>query len=188
MKKGKLLHSKPLCETPVFRVSWDRALDPENFEIQRAIIHHDGSAVAMPVDDKGRILLVRQYRLPAHDYLWELPAGRRDAGESIFQAARRELREETGLVARHWTKLTTFYASPGFLRETMTIYAATGLVQGDRAHVDDERLTLRWFTRREIEQAIRTGRIQDAKTIIGPMLWFRGKRTSRAKPGRGGSR
>jgi ADP-ribose pyrophosphatase len=188
MKKGKLIKSEPLCDTPVFRVTWDTAVDPENFEIQRAMIHHDGSAVAMPVDERGRILLVRQYRLPARDYLWELPAGRRDPGETILQAARRELREETGLTAHQWTKLTSFYASPGFLCETMTIYAATGLTQRERALQEDERLELRWFTKAEWERGVRSGKICDAKTIIGPALWFQGRQTARVKPRRGGSR
>jgi ADP-ribose pyrophosphatase len=188
MKKGKLLSSKTLCETPIFRVTWDHALDPENFEIKRAIIHHGGSAVMLPVDARSRILLVRQYRLPAEDYLWELPAGRVDPGETVFQAARRELREETGLSAKKWKKLAAFYVSPGFLGEMMTIYAATQLTQGERAHADDERITLRWFTRAEIEKSIRSGRIRDAKTIIGALLWFQDKRAKRAKPRRGGSR
>ena len=89
----KLISSQPKLKTSIFSVSLDRAVDPDGFEIKRAIVHHQGSAVMMPVDDRGRILLVRQFRLPARDYLWELPAGRVDPGERVLQAAKRELRE-----------------------------------------------------------------------------------------------
>ncbi|MGC4053939.1 MAG: hypothetical protein QM757_33045 [Paludibaculum sp.] len=74
----KLISSEKLLDTPIFRVTMDHALDPDGFEIKRAIVQHDGSAVIMPVDEKGRVLLVRQYRLPARKYLWELSAGRLD--------------------------------------------------------------------------------------------------------------
>jgi len=80
MGKMKIISSQELLRTPIFTVSQDIAIDPEGFEIKRAIIHHTGSAVVMPVDDQGRILLVRQYRLPAAAYLWEIPAGRMDEG------------------------------------------------------------------------------------------------------------
>ena len=111
----------------------DHALDPDGFEIKRAIVQHGGSAVMMPVDDKKRILLVRQYRLPARRYMWELPAGRVDEGETPLQAAKRELVEETGYRAKKWKKLAEFYPSPGFLAEKMTIYLATGLTEGERS-------------------------------------------------------
>jgi len=96
----KIISSQELIRTPIFYVTQDQALDPDGFEIKRAIVQHPGSAVVMPVDDKKRILLVRQYRLPVLQYLWELPAGRVDAGETPLQAARRELAEETGYRAR----------------------------------------------------------------------------------------
>ena len=67
----------------------------------------------MPVDAKNRVMLVRQYRLPADQYLWELPAGKIDEGENALQAAKRELIEETGLRAKKWKKLVLFYPSPG---------------------------------------------------------------------------
>src|SRR5271170_8244056 len=98
----KILSSTELSHTAIFRVTLDRAIDPDGFEIKRAIVRHGGSAVMMPVDDRGRILLVRQYRLPAKQYLWELPAGRVDPGETVLQAARRELVEETGYSAKKW--------------------------------------------------------------------------------------
>ena len=125
----KLISSKQLIETEIFTASDDLAVDPGGFRIRRLIIHHRGSAVMMPIDTRGRILLVRQYRLPARRYLWELPAGRMDPGETPLQAARRELAEETGLRARKWKKLISFYASPGFLSEKMNLFVATGLAE-----------------------------------------------------------
>ena len=104
----KIISSKQLLKTPIFTVSQDVALDPDGFEIKRAIIHHGGSAVMMPVDKKNRILLVKQFRLPAGQYLWELPAGRLDPGETPIQAAKRELIEETGYRAKKWQKLAEF--------------------------------------------------------------------------------
>ena len=80
----------------------------------------------MAVDDRQRILMVRQYRLPAARYIWELPAGRLDPGEKPLQAAKRELIEETGYRARRWTKLAWFFVSPGYVDERMTIYLADG--------------------------------------------------------------
>lgn len=169
----KIITSKQLLKTPIFTVSQDVALDPDGFEIKRAIIHHGGSAVMMPVDEKKRILLVRQYRLPAKQYLWELPAGRIDEGENALQAAKRELIEETGYRAKKWSKLGEFYASPGFLAEKMTIYLASGLTAGEKKPMEDERIEARWFKWREIDKAIEAGEILDAKTQIGFLKWKR---------------
>lgn len=167
----KLISSKLLCETGLFTVTWDHATDPDGFEIQRGIVQHPGSAVIMPVDAKKRILLVKQYRLPARSYLWELPAGKIDAGEKPLQAAKRELKEETGCKAKIWTKLAEFYPSPGFLAEKMTIYLAEDLVEGEATPMEDERIEKKWFTRKEIEEMLRSGKILDAKTNIGYLRW-----------------
>jgi ADP-ribose pyrophosphatase len=167
----KLLSSEERYRTPIFWVTQDHAIDPGGFEIHRAIVQHHGSAVMLPVDARGRILLVRQYRLPARRYLWELPAGRVDPGESVLQAARRELEEETGYRARRWTRLISFWASPGYVAEKMTIYAATELTAGRARPMEDERIQTRWFTPREIGAMIRAGRIADAKTIVGYFVW-----------------
>src|SRR5215470_16909203 len=169
----KLLSSTKIAETPIFRVTFDRAIDPDGFEIKRAIIQHGGSAVMMPVDDRGRILLVRQYRLPARQYLWELPAGRVDEGETPLQAAKLELVEETGYRARSWKKLAEFYPSPGFLAEKMTIYIATGLTEGTKAPMEDERIETRWYSAPEVDRLIESGKILDAKTQIGFLKWKR---------------
>jgi ADP-ribose pyrophosphatase len=169
----KLISSKEITTNRIFTVTWDHAIDPDGFEIERAIVHHRGSAVMMAVDEKKRILLVRQYRLPARKFLWELPAGTIDPGERPLQTARRELVEETGYRAKKWTKLAEFYPSPGFLSEKMTIYLATGLTAGEAKPMDDERIVTRWFTAKEIDEMIGSGKIQDAKTNIGFLRWKR---------------
>lgn len=163
----KIISSTEISHTPIFRVTLDRAVDPDGFEIKRAIVRHAGSAVMMPVDDRGRILLVRQYRLPARQYLWELPAGRMDEGETPLKAAKRELAEETGLRAKKWKKIAEFYPSPGFLAEKMTIFLATELTRGESKPMEDERIETRWFTPRELKDWIRAGKIKDAKTMLG---------------------
>jgi len=169
----KLISSEKRFESSIFTVTEDVAVDPEGFEIKRAIIRHGGSAVIMPIDKKGRILLVRQYRLPARQFLWELSAGRIDEGEKVLQAAKRELREETGFRAKQWTKLASFYVSPGFLEEKMTIFVAEDLVEGEKEPMEDERIEVKWVKPRELDKMIRDGKIMDAKTIIGFLAWKR---------------
>jgi ADP-ribose pyrophosphatase len=168
----KIISSREVYKCSLFRVTEDKARDPKTgFEIRRSVVRHGGSAVMMAVDDNSRILLVRQYRLPAAKNLWELPAGRLDPGERPLQAAKRELIEETGYRARKWSKLAAFFVSPGYVQERMTIFLATGLTAGEARPMDDERIETRWFARRELEQMILAGKIEDAKTMIGYFMW-----------------
>jgi ADP-ribose pyrophosphatase len=99
-----------------------------------------------------------------------------DPGEKPLQTAKRELKEETGYHARHWKKLISFFPSPGFLTEKMTIFLATGLTSGVATPMGDERISTRWFTAREIEAAIDSGQIVDAKTMLGYFFWKRSLR------------
>jgi ADP-ribose pyrophosphatase len=168
----KIISSKEVYQCGLFRVTEDRAVDPRTgFEIQRSVVRHAGSAVMLAVDEKKRVLLVKQYRLPAEKYMWELPAGRLDAGEKPLQAAKRELIEETGYRARKWTRLASFYVSPGFVQERMTIFLAEDLTSGKATPMDDERIEARWFTKKELSDMIKAGKIDDAKTIVGFLRW-----------------
>jgi ADP-ribose pyrophosphatase len=168
----KITSSREVYQCKLFRVTEDEAKDPKtDFTIQRSVVRHAGSAVMMAVDEKRRILLVRQYRLPANRYLWELPAGRLDPGEKPLQTAKRELKEETGYTARTWTKLASFWVSPGYVEERMTIFLAEDLTEGEATPMDDERIEARWFKRKELRQMIRDGEIEDAKTMIGFLVW-----------------
>ena len=191
----KLISSTELIRTPIFHVTSDRALDPDGFEIKRAIVQHGGSAVMMPIDDRRRVLLVKQYRLPARRYMWELPAGRVDEGETPLQAAKRELVEEAGLRAKKWAKLAEFFPSPGFLAEKMTIYTARDLTQGDAKPMEDERIETKWYTAREIDTADSVGQDHrreddDRVPTLAALPWRKvnpgGKQTWRPAPGRDG--
>jgi ADP-ribose pyrophosphatase len=163
----KIVSSKEVYACGLFRITEEEAVDKKTgWKIKRSVVRHAGSAVMMPVDEKNRVLLVKQYRLPADRYLWELPAGKIDDGENALQTAKRELIEETGLRAKTWKKLAFFYPSPGYVGETMTIYLATKLTE-------DERIETKWFSKKELRELIRTNKITDAKTMIAFLYWAR---------------
>ena len=168
----KIISSKQVYDCGLFRVTEDVAEDQKTkFKIKRSVVRHIGSAVMMAVDEKKRVLLVRQYRLPAEKRMWELPAGRLDPGEKPLQAAKRELKEETGYKAAKWTKLASYFASPGFVQERMTIFLAEDLTEGEATPMDDEQIEARWFKRKELAKMIADGEIEDGKTLIGFLTW-----------------
>jgi len=159
---------------PVFTVVSDKVLEPGGIRARRDVVRHSGSVVVLAVEERGReprVLLERQYRYAAKEYLWELPAGRIDPGESERAGAKRELLEETGFTASSWTRALHFYVSPGFLDETMTIYLARGLRKGKAQPEEDELIRLRFWPMPAALKMISSQRIRDAKTITG-LLWF----------------
>ena len=176
-KPVRVLQSKVVFRGPVFYVSSDRVREPSGVTARRDMVRHPGSVVIMAVDDSRpqlRVLLARQYRYAAAEELWELPAGRIDSGEEPLEAARRELREETGYTARHWRRALFFYSSPGFLDETMAIYLATGLIPGKAQPEEDELIRKRLFPLPAAVRMVMRGRIEDGKTIAG-VLWLQQK-------------
>ena len=176
----KVISSRELLKTRLFSVVEEVANDPSGFEIKRSIVRHPGSAVMMAVDEEDRVLLVKQFRLPAEQDLWELPAGRLDPGESPLEAAQRELREETGYHAKQWSQLATFWASPGYVQEKMTIFLAQDLTEGKQEPMDDERIEVRWFEKQELAEMVRDGEITDGKPLIGYYSWRDRKRPANA--------
>jgi ADP-ribose pyrophosphatase len=172
--KARLISSRVVYRGPVFWVTTDHVLEPGGVKIRRDLIHHSGSVVVLAVDDSKsvpRILLERQYRHAAQDYLWELPAGRIDPGENELAAAKRELIEETGYRAKNWRRIFRFYASPGFMAETMAVYLATGLRRGVAEPEDDEVIEIRMVPLPAAVTMILRGTIRDAKTISS-VLWL----------------
>ena len=149
-------------------------LEPSGVRTRRDIVHHSGSVVILAIEDGGpetQVLLERQYRHAAQQMLWELPAGRIDDGENALAAAKRELLEETGYTASHWKCILRFYASPGFLAETMDIYSAQGLRRGKAQPEADEVIRVRMVPLSKAVGMVMRGAIRDAKTIAG-VLWL----------------
>jgi ADP-ribose pyrophosphatase len=172
--KARLVSSRTVYRGPVFWVTTDHLVEPGGIKVRRDLVHHSGSIVVLAVDDTGkvsRILLERQYRHAANDYLWELPAGRIDPGENELQAAKRELIEETGYRADRWRRILKFYASPGFVAETMAVYLATSLRAGEAEPEDDELIYKRMLPLPTVMKMIAKGTIRDAKTISS-VLWL----------------
>jgi ADP-ribose pyrophosphatase len=172
--KVEVLSSKTVFKGPAFSVSSDRVREPGGIVACRDVVRHSGSAIILAVDDSGpepRVLLERQYRYAAEDYLWELPAGRIDPGEKVLTGAKRELLEETGYRAAKWTQALFFYPSPGFLDETMTVYLARGLKPGDAQPEEDESIECRLTPLFRALAMVRSGEIRDGKTIAS-VLWL----------------
>jgi len=165
----KILSSQKVFEGRVFNVTVDTVSEGE-LTYQREVVHHNGSAVIVPVFDDGTVALVRQYRHPAVRYLLEVPAGTLAKGERPEIGAARELKEELGLNAARLEKLSEFFVSPGFCEEKIWVYLATELSEGEQALEDDEIIDVVRLPIAEALEMITSGEIEDAKTIIGLML------------------
>jgi ADP-ribose pyrophosphatase len=169
---ARILRSKIIYKGPVFGVRRDEVLEPGGIRTTREVVTHPGSVVVLPVLPDRRILLVRQYRHATRQFLWELVAGRMEAGETPRQAAARELIEETGYRARRFRVFLDVFPTPGFLEERMYILLAQELTSGDARPEVDERIISRAFTYAELKQMIRRGKLRDAKTIAGLLYYF----------------
>lgn len=171
--RARILSSRTVYRGPVFWISTDHVKEPGGARVRRDLVHHSGSIVVLAVDSgkTPRILLERQYRHAAGDYLWELPAGRIDPGERELHAAQRELLEETGYRADRWRRILHFYASPGFVAETMSVYLATGLHAGRAQPEEDEVIYTKFVSLPAAVKMVLGGTIRDAKTISS-VLWL----------------
>jgi len=173
-KKARVISSRVSYRGPVFSVTTDQVEEPGGIRARRDVVRHSGSIVVLGVEGRAAgpaVLLERQYRHAAGQMMWELPAGRIDAGERELAGAKRELLEETGFTARQWKRILHFYVSPGFLDETMSIYLAKGLRPGIAQPEEDEKIVTRFFPLSETLRMVRKGVIRDAKTTAG-ILWL----------------
>jgi ADP-ribose pyrophosphatase len=171
--KTKVLDTKIIYSGKVFSVRQDRVLEPGGVEVTRDIVVHRGSVVVLPIFPDGDILLIRQYRHAAGDFLWELVAGRVEEGESRPAAARRELLEETGYTASRVEEILEIIPSPGFCTEHMWIFAATGLREGTAQPEEDEKITARKFSLAALEKMIRRGTFHDGKSVSAILFYSR---------------
>jgi ADP-ribose pyrophosphatase len=176
--RAVVLTSKVSFKGKVFSVTTDTVTEPGGVTSVRDVVRHNGSVIILAVDTSVNladptIVIERQYRHAANQFLYELPAGRIEPGEADLAAAKRELIEETGFRAKKWSKLVKYYASPGFLAETMQVYLAEEIYPGVAEPEADEKITLLQIPLSELIRKIETGKILDGKTILSVLLFAR---------------
>jgi ADP-ribose pyrophosphatase len=171
-KKAKVLKSEIIYEGKAFGVRRDELIEPTGVHTIREVVTHPGSVVILPVLPDGRIVLVRQYRHAARQYLWELVAGRMEHGENPKKGAQRELLEETGYRAKKFSVFLDLFPTPGFLEERMFLLLAEGLSAGEAEPEEDEKIIVASYTRKQLEEMMRTRKLRDAKSIAGLLFYF----------------
>jgi 8-oxo-dGDP phosphatase len=152
----------------------DKVRMPGSNVAEREVVLHPGAVAILALDDAGQVLLIRQYRHPVSRLLWEIPAGLRDvAGESPWNAARRELLEEAGYRARDWRVLADYYSSPGFTTERLRIFLARELEfvpPGERDFVaqdEEAQLVPAWLPLDEAVRKVLAGDLHNGATALG---------------------
>lgn len=174
MAKGlaKILKSATVYEGSVFGVRRDEVEEPSGLRTTREVITHPGSVVVLPVLKDGRVVMIRQYRHATRQYLWELVAGRIDEGETVKEAAARELLEETGYLAKKYSVFLDIFPTPGFLEERMYILLAEGLTEGEAQPEFDEQIETRKYSIKELKQMMKKGKLRDGKSIAGILYYL----------------
>lgn len=169
----RVLGSETVFDGHVISLRRDTVAMPGGGDSVREVVTHPGAVAVVALDDDGRVVLLRQYRHPVGRYLWELPAGLRDAdGEPPLETAKRELAEEVLLAAERWSLLTTTYSSPGFSDELVLVYLAEGLsdaLRPDGFTVEHEELdmTIERVPLADAVQRVFGGDIRNAAAVVG---------------------
>jgi 8-oxo-dGTP pyrophosphatase MutT (NUDIX family) len=160
-KSGQFRYRGKIVDVSVETVSLP---DGQKFELEH--VWHPGGAAAVAVDGEKRVCLLRQYRPIARDWMWEVPAGKRDDGEEPLQTIQRELREEAGVTAGQWIPLGRYYSSPGIFDELIHLWLADDLSEAERDPEPHELIEVHWLDLDRAMDMVRDGQIVDGKTAI----------------------
>ena len=154
------LSSEMKFDGKLIKVTYDIA-DVNGKEAWREVVHHPGASAVVTIDEDNRIIMEKQFRYALNDYLLEIPAGKLDAGEDPLVCAKRELEEETGIIASEWISLGTIATSPGFCNEVIHLYVAKGLSKGKIHWDEDEYVEVERYTFDELLQRISEEKIKE---------------------------
>ncbi len=168
MREHKL-SSEMKFDGKLIKVTYDIA-DVNGKEAWREVVHHPGASAVVAIDEDNRIIMEKQFRYALNDYLLEIPAGKLDAGEDPLVCAKRELEEETGIIASEWISLGTIATSPGFCNEVIHLYVAKGLSKGEIHWDEDEYVEVERYTFDELLQRIKEEKIKDSKSLSALLL------------------
>ncbi len=169
----KTISTKEIYNGKVFKITKDDVELYDGYKTIREVVHHNGGVVIAAEKD-NKILMVKQFRYPAEEVLLELPAGKLDKqNEDILSAAKRELEEETGHIAENWESLGYIWTSPGFCSEKLYLYKASNLTFKGQ-HLDEgEVLDYLAIDKDEVFDMVKTGKINDSKTISALMRAYK---------------
>ncbi len=167
--------SRNIYEGQILRLRLDKVQLPTGRVAMREIVEHRPAVGMLPVLEDGSVLLIRQYRDAIRQEILEIPAGILNPGESPIEAARRELQEEVGYDATEMEEWGTFFTSPGFSDEELTVFYATGLVESALEPDDDEFIDVVRVEREQIRGLLASGQIRDAKTAAA-LAWYLAKK------------
>lgn len=167
----KTLSSDMIFKGRVLNLRVDEVLLPDGNIGQREIVEHNGGVAVLAVMDK-KIILVRQFRKPHDEVLYELPAGKLEPGEDPYECAIREMEEETGMIPENLKLMLTIYTTPGFSSEKLYIYKADEFKQGEICRDKDEFMDVSHFDIEEVTAMIMNNSIKDAKTICGILMYL----------------
>ena len=163
------LSSEMKFDGKLIKVTYDVA-EVDGKEAWREVVHHPGASAVVAIDEENRIIMEKQFRYALNDYLLEIPAGKLDAGEDPLVCAKRELEEETGIIASEWISLGTIATSPGFCNEVIHLYIAKGLSKGEIHWDEDEYVEVERYTFDELLQRIKEEKIKDSKSLSALLL------------------
>ena len=167
----KTLSSTYIYQGKIINLRQDKIKLPDGRETIREIVEHPGAVVILALTDDNKIVMIRQFRKPVDGILWELPAGKVEPGEDLKNCALRELGEETGYYPRKIKKLITFFSTPGFCNERLTLFLAENLEKRNKNEDDDEFIKVELIKPNKALRLVEENIIKDAKTIIG-ILYF----------------
>lgn len=169
MSEADLIKRERMFDGKVFDVDREEVTLPHGRTVTMDIVRHPPSVVLVPVPEPGHVILIKQYRHAVKQWLWELPAGSVDKGETPEAAARRECHEEIGQVPDTIVRIGALFPTPGYCDETMVFFRLSGLgVPTEEAEKDeDEDIEVQTFTLREARDMVRRGEILDMKTVVG---------------------
>jgi 8-oxo-dGTP pyrophosphatase MutT (NUDIX family) len=175
MTEARILKREPVFQGRVIDVAVETVAMPASGspgesavqEVRLEIVRHPGGAAVVALDDQDRVCLLRQFRHAADGWIWELPAGKIDAGDTPSSCARRELAEEAGVLAEDWIDLGRMHSSPGVFTEIIHLWMARGLERQPHAHEHGELIEIHWLPLAQALDWCNDGQITDAKTLVG---------------------
>lgn len=169
MSEFQKLDSRVAFDGKIFKVRVDRVKFPNGNTVNVEVVRHPRSVVLIPMPDPKHVVLVRQYRYPVDQWLWELPAGSLDPGEEPEAAAVRECHEEIGKIPRRAVLIGSFLPTPGYCDEEMLLFRLDGLDEptGEAALDEDEIIEPKVFSMAEAREMIARGEVRDMKTVVG---------------------